>query len=184
MAYIYRVVPFSVDGSGHPIIAGEYVSYQDIPGFYVVYHLSGLKYSTLAVINKDVISNRFLVGAEPGFMATLPGPQQTLNALVASSPSNWRTYRYVTTNGVVGTSIGEGFGSIPAGILVALGVGAPLPSQYLPFPIDDDVVALRPVPPWSCADFVADDASDDWYGDNLGVSLSAIALEVDDVRRP
>lgn len=174
MAYIYRVVPFSVDGGGHPIVADNYVSYQ-LPGFYIVYNLSGGKFSTQAVINKDLISERFLVGAEPGFMDILPTPQETLGDIFDANEDDWSCMRYAENGGLNRHGIGKGWqlGGVPPGTWVALGVGAPLPLQYLPFEIEGVCVGLVPSPPWSCGQFRANEASAtaSWRGDDLGIPL-------------
>ena len=163
MAYIYRVVPFTVDGDGHPIIAGNYVSYQ-LPGFYVVYNLSDGKYSTKAIINKELVSENFLVGAESDFMATLPTPQVTLDTLVSAYPGDWRTYKYHCINGGDFYGRAKGFGDISKGILVALSV-TKLPLNLMPFDIPGDIHGMVPSAPWSCGNFNADSAASVWYGD-------------------
>lgn len=178
MAYIYRVVPLTVDGGGHPIVADNYVSYQNIPGFYVVYNLSDGKYSTKAVINKDLISGKFLVGSETDFMNSLPTPQETLGDVFDADEDNWSCMRYAENSGINRHGIGNGWqlGDVPPGIWAALGVSAPLPVQFLPFNLEGACVGLIPSPPWSCGQFRANEASATatWRGDNLGIPLGVV----------
>lgn len=133
---------------------------------------------TLTIAYYDSISDNWLVGAEPSVMATLPGPQYTLDELVDADPGEWRTYRGSESDGSERHFHGMGFGDIPKGILIALGVSAPLPTQYLPFELEGDCVGLKPEPPWSCGPFKAHEASDVWYGDDIGIVLQSAMISV------
>ena len=169
--------PNAVPGQNLVVSCFNYsISYKTAPGIG--------KTQTLTIAYHDS-SGAWLVGAEPEIMATLPDPKQTLDEVVAADRGAWESYRYSRSNDTQGQGRGAGWklGSVPPGIWVALQAGAPLPAQYLPFPIEGDCVGLKPEPVSSLGPMRASQTSSVWYGDNLGISLSAIAVEVDDVRR-
>lgn len=170
----YRVQNLSVDGSGNPLISnfsGAFqVSSQD-PGVLNMWVIYGAEIADshprtrecLGIIYKDDVSNKYLVGAPNSI-----GPSgDTLDDVVDNDPGDWRTYKYSYQDGEIGHGRGKGFGDIPKGILVALGVGAPLPTKYLPFPIPGDCIGLKPEPLWSCGNFKAGSTSSIWYGNSL-----------------
>jgi len=87
MSYIYRLKPLDTV-AGLPVVPGAHHVSPQASGYYVAYKLTGRIFSTLAVIYKEALSDRYLVGAEPDIMATMPGGT-TLNFLTTLNPANW-----------------------------------------------------------------------------------------------
>lgn len=179
----YRVIDSLPFANGKPVIPwADRTTKEGDLGFYIAYQF-GKPSITLAVVWHDEDTDSWLVGAEPDVLELLPTPQYTLDEVVDSDKGAWSSFRYAEDSGLNRHGIGKGWqlGGVPPGVWTALQTGAPLPAQYLPFDIDGECVGLKPEPFYSLGPFKANEASSIWYGDDLGIPVTASvdALEFD-----
>lgn len=165
MAFIYRLLqnfdPNVVQDVNLVIGCFDFsISYKTVPGIG--------KTQTLTIAYRDS-SGFWLVGAEPEIMAVLSGSKQTLDDVVNSDRAMWETWECITDDPemprIIARNIQLGF--VPVGIWNAFDRSkGRLPSEYLPFDLSGNVVAMKPCTKYSLGDFDSNKISSIWKGDS------------------